>query len=264
MAEVLTDLDADLVGLCEVENLAVLEMLNNTYTDRNYSIIHYESPDERGIDNALLFDPMTFKVIDSEPIRINLPDGGATRDILYVTGQIGGQTVHIFVNHWPSHWGGTEKTIPLRAATAEQLKSRVQAIYKADRNANVLIMGDLNDDPEQPSIVTHLGATMEKEQVGQEGFILWNLMKDFYFPPGNGTYKFRGKATVLDHMVISPGLFDGRGLDMVNGSIGVLDMPKYRQQEGDYKDYPFRFWAGNNLLGGYSDHLAVFLTLEVK
>lgn len=264
LAEILADLNADLVGLCEVENRVVLKMLNEAFTGRNYSIVHYDSPDERGIDNALFYDPSRFRILESEAINIFLPDSGLTRDVLYIKGLAGGETLHVFVNHWPSHWGGTERTIPLRAATAQQVRGKVMEILDRDPPANIIVMGDLNDIPTEPSIVEHLGATMDREKVGSGKFILWNLMKEFHEPPGMGTYRYRGAAHVLDHMIVSPGLYDGEDLEMVPGSIGVLDRPKYRQQEGDYKDYPFRFWAGNQLLGGYSDHLAVFLTLERK
>jgi len=264
MAEVLQDLNADVIGFCEVENRAVLDMLNEEFSARNYSIIHYDSPDERGIDNALFYDPEVFQVIKSEPVQITLPDGGLTRDVLYILGQAGNEKLHLFVNHWPSHWGGTEQTIPLRAATARQVRQQVLNILNKDPEANIIVMGDLNDIPVEPSIVEHLGASMDREKVGTGNFILWNLMKDFHDPPGNGTYKYNDEARVLDQMIISPGLYDDRGLDLVSGSIGVLDMPKYRQHGGRFDDYPFRFWAGNRVLGGYSDHLAIFLEIELK
>ena len=111
-AEVLTDLNVDVLGLSEVENAIVLEDLNFAYKERNYKIIHFDSPDERGIDNALLYDPNYFKVITSRPIPNTLPGGDKTRDILYVKGSYADELIHLFVNHWPSNYGGREKSIP--------------------------------------------------------------------------------------------------------------------------------------------------------
>ncbi|MEC7901547.1 MAG: hypothetical protein VYE41_01175, partial [Candidatus Neomarinimicrobiota bacterium] len=118
-AEVLTDLNVDVLGLSEVENAMVLEDLNFAYKERNYKIIHFDSPDERGIDNALLYDPNYFKVISSKPIPNILPSGDKTRDILYVKGEYADELIHLFVTHWPSNYGGREKSIPKTAATAQ-------------------------------------------------------------------------------------------------------------------------------------------------
>ena len=113
-AEVLSDLNVDILGLCEVENKKVLQDLNKSYEAKNYSIVHYDSPDERGIDNALLYDKNKFTLISSKPIKNTLKGGDKTRDILYVEGKYKNNKLHIFVNHWPSNYGGREKAIPKR------------------------------------------------------------------------------------------------------------------------------------------------------
>ena len=125
-AEMLADLNADVVGLCEVENRFVLEEVNQAYTGRDYKIIHYESPDSRGIDNALLYDPSVFKVVDSRAIDNPLPNNVKTRDILYVKGEYGGEIIHLFVNHWPSNYGGRKKAI---SKTCLQLHIFLQRIF---------------------------------------------------------------------------------------------------------------------------------------
>ena len=104
--------------MCEVENLRVLEELNRAYQGRDYDIIHYDSPDNRGIDNALLYDKNKFSIISSKPIKNQLKTGN-TRDILHILGSYEGRELHIFVNHWPSNYGGKEKAIPKRTATAD-------------------------------------------------------------------------------------------------------------------------------------------------
>ena len=118
-AEVLRDLNVDVLGLSEVENAMVLEDLNFAYKERNYKIIHFDSPDERGIDNALLYDPNYFKVVSSKPIPNTLPSGDKTRDILYVKGLYADELIHLLLKHWRSNYGRREKTITKREATAQ-------------------------------------------------------------------------------------------------------------------------------------------------
>ncbi len=290
LAEVLADLDADLVGLAEIENRAVLEMLNRHYPGRDYSIIHYESPDERGIDVALLYDASCFKVIHSEPIKVELDN--PTRDILYVVGKYAGRKLHVFVNHWPSHYGGTEQTIPLRIKTAKTLRARVDEILTKNPAAEIIIVGDLNDAPTDPSVHAYLGSVLERPGLLQEHqkkepcseeqrakcggcpgqhdeeldqrVMLWNLMGPFEGRENGTTYKYRDENKNIDHIIVSPGLADERGLAIVDRSITIIDKPKYRQHTGRYDGYPFRFWAGDRLLGGYSDHMAVRVAIARK
>ena len=105
-SEVLSDLNVDILGLCEVENYKVLNDLNDSYKERDYEIIHYDSPDSRGIDNALFYDKNRFSIISSRAIENKLKNCGTTRDILYVLGEYNDARLHIFVNHWPSNYGG--------------------------------------------------------------------------------------------------------------------------------------------------------------
>ena len=261
MTEVLTDLNADVLGLCEVENRYVLDQLNLSYTQRDYSIIHFDSPDNRGIDVALMYDPTTFNVIYTKAIPVHLPEGKSTRDILYVKGYQDGKMLHIFINHWPSKYGGVEATIPLRAIAGNTLRKAVDSLLTTNPNTDIVIMGDLNDEPFEPSIVKHLGADLYRKQA-PSAFELVNLMTSVYDAPDQGTYMYRGKHNVIDHIIVSRGLFDNRGWTGTQADVSVLDKPKYRQQSGDFKDYPFRFWAGNKFLGGYSDHLPVMITLH--
>jgi len=251
-AEVLTDLNAAVVGLCEVENRFVLEELNNVYKDRDYKIIHYDSPDERGIDNALFYDPQSFKVISSRAINNTLPDGDKTRDILYVQGKYAGEIIHIFVNHWPSNWGGVEQSKPKRAATATLLVKEVRKITNEYPAAEIVLLGDFNEDPN----AEHVRSLMT---VG-----LTSLMKPLMGQEGIGTYVWDKQDHFYDQIIVSYGLQDGLGLNIAEQGVTILDLPKYRQQEGDYAHYPFRFWAGNRLLGGYSDHLAVKVEIVNK
>jgi len=244
-AEVLFDLNVDILGLCEVEHASVLKDLNKAYSVRDYAIIEYESPDERGIDNALMYDPKYFEVISSKPIPNTLPGGDKTRDILYVKGKYAGETVHIFVNHWPSNYGGRKEAIPKRAATAQLIVREILSILELDASAEIILLGDFNENPDEMNV-------QSLKTVG-----LSSLMEPMLGEANKGTYVYRGEDLFFDQIIIHESLKDQEGLVIVPGSIFILDQPKYRQQEGDYKHFPFRFWAGNKLLGGYSDHLAI-------
>ena len=250
--EVLTDLNVDILGLCEVENISVLSDLNNSYKGRDYKIIHFDSPDERGIDNALLYDQNKFSILVSKPIENKLGGNDKTRDILYVKGAFLDVTLHIFVNHWPSNYGGKERAIPKRKATAELLMKQIKTIQKNDKLAEIVLIGDFNEDPIDDNV-----KILEKL-----GFI--NQMSPMMGVRNKGTYVYRGKDYFYDQIIISEGLNTNQGLHFLKDSVFILDNPKYRQQDGKYKHYPFRFWAGNKLLGGYSDHLATRIVLRKK
>jgi len=151
-AEVLSDLNVDVLGICEVEHASVLEDLNSAYKEKDYKIIQYESPDERGIDNALMYDPKRFEVISSKPIPNTLPGGDKTRDILYVKGKYAGELIHLFVNHWPSNYGGREKAIPKRAATAQLIVREILSILSLDASSEIILVGDFNEDPDEMNV----------------------------------------------------------------------------------------------------------------
>ena len=250
--EVLTDLNADVVGLCEIENRSVLEDLNKAFLLKNYKIIHYESPDERGIDNALLYDPRKFEVVSSRAIPNILPNGDRTRDILYVNGKYANELIHLFVNHWPSNYGGRDKSIPKRAATAQLIVREVSDILSSDVDAEIILLGDFNEDPDEMNV-------QSLKVVG-----LSSLMEPMIGDPKKGTYIYRGKDLFFDQIIIHESLRDKSGLSIDPESVYILDLPKYRQHEGKYDHYTFRFWAGNRLLGGYSDHLAIRVSIIKK
>jgi len=251
-SEVLSDLNVDILGLCEVENFKVLNDLNDSYKKRDYEIIHYDSPDSRGIDNALFYDKNRFSVISSRAIENKLKNGGTTRDILYVLGEYSNTRLHIFVNHWPSNYGGKEKAIPKRTETAELIIEEIENILSVEKSAEIILIGDFNENPDDKNIMI-----LEK-------FGLTSLMKPMLGKPKVGTYVYRGEDSFLDQIIINEHLKDKEGLSIIEESVYILDLPKYRQQEGNYKHYPYRFWAGNKLLGGYSDHLAIKVKITHK
>ena len=264
LAEVISDLNVDILGLCEVENRKVLEMLNERYPEINYSIVHYESPDLRGIDTALLYNAKKFTVVDSYPIEIPIDDEDPSRDILYVKGTFYDATLHIYVNHWPSNYSGLERGTRRRSVAANILRKALDEILIEDENANIILMGDFNEDPLSVAVQNVLNSTIDSEEVAENIYQLWNPMVHIMGVENGGTYKYRGIDNVIDQFIVSKGLIDERGLELLQSSVKVLNKDKYRQQEGDFKDYPFRFWVGDNLLGGYSDHMAIHCKLYLK
>ena len=264
LKEIIEEIDADIFGLCEVENRKICELLNTELKDQHYQIIHYDSPDKRGIDNVLFYDPEIIDILETSPINIPLNKGSKTRDILYVKGRISGNDIHIFVNHWPSNYGGKSKAIPKRAKTAAILKSNVEKILDNDPWAEIIVMGDLNEEPTDVNVLGVLNSTLTYETAKYPSFNFFNLMSQHLGKEKTGTYVYRGDDLFYDQILISPGLLDSKGLTVESYSAHIHDKPKYRQQKGKYAHYPFRFWAGNRLLGGYSDHLAVYTKIIVK
>jgi len=264
LTEVLIDLDVDILGLCEVENMKVIQMLNNRYTQRDYSIIHYEGPDLRGIDVALMYDPEKFEVSSSEPINIPFGEESPTRDILHVEGKFMDQTLHLFVNHWPSNYSGLERGMVRRKVGAAVLREKIDEILLKDKNANIVLMGDFNEDPVAEAVKDVLISSINKGGINNGNNVLWNPMSHLMGVENGGTYKYRGVDNVIDQFMVSGALVDGRQLELKPKSVKVLKDPKYRQTDGDYRGYPFRFWVGDNLLGGYSDHMAIQCELVLK
>jgi len=264
IASVMEKVGADILGVCEVENRFVMEELNARVPSIEYQIVHYDSPDRRGIDVGLFYNPEKLWFVDSKKITVLLPSGKPTRDILYALLKFEDRLLHIFVNHWPSKYGGAEKTIPSRKAAARTLRKEVDRILKKDPAAEIVVMGDLNDEPVDPSVVEHLGAKMDRKKVDGSEAILWNVMERYHRNPRGSTYKYGGKDMVYDHLIVSPGLYDESGLSFVAESAHVFDAPEFRQHGGKYDGFPYRFWAGNKLLGGYSDHMLIYLKITAS
>ena len=264
LKEVIEEIDADIFGFCEIENREICELLNAHLHNQNYQIIHFDSPDKRGIDNVLFYDPDIIDILESFPINIPMNKGSTTRDILYVRGRISENDIHIFVNHWPSNYGGKSKAISKRAKTAAILKINVEEILKKDHQAEIIVMGDLNEDPTDVNVLGILNSTLSYETARYPSYNFFNLMSKHLGKEKTGTYVYRGDDLFYDQILVSPGLLDSKGLSVDSPSAHIHDKPKYRQQKGKYAHYPFRFWAGDRLLGGYSDHLAVYTKIIVK
>ncbi len=251
-----------LIGMCEVENVLVLNQLLETTPlhKMGYHFIHQESPDRRGIDVALLyqkdrFTPIGFRAI---PVVNEQDKYFKTRDILYVEGTIGIDTLHVFVNHWPSKYGGVMETISLRKLAAKTLKHAIASVVKENQKTNVLIMGDFNDAPDEESI-QFLISHSSKEKYENVKLIHPALQND---TNNRGSHKYQGNWELLDQIIVSESLNDGVGLNIKPQSFKVFDADFLLEEDEKYLGRkPNRTYVGYKYHDGFSDHLPVMIDL---
>ena len=251
----------EIIGLCEIENRKVLDDLVKTkpLSEGNYKIEQFESPDFRGIDCALLFRPDEFEVIKSSPVKVVFDDDltFTTRDILYVKGKTNnGEEFHIFVNHWPSRIGGLEQTEPKRVAVARLLKSKIDSVQNINPDANILVMGDMNDEPSNKSLSEVIQA--ESPEVANAALV--NLMYPIH-KNKQGSYNYRGNWNMLDNIIVSSNLLDKKGFQCKEMQ-GFVFHEKWMEYENKGEISPNRTYGGPNYYGGVSDHFPVFIQLK--
>ncbi len=254
----------DIIGVCEVENKKVLEDLVSSpnLNKFNYQIIHQNSPDKRGIDVALLYKTESFRIIDKKyfPLLIHDIDSGNrifTRDQLLVKGILNSDTLNIIVNHWPSRYGGTERSIPLRKAAAELNRHIIDSLLEQNIHSKIITMGDLNDNPTDVSISKYL---LKEDKKLSQSYTLHNTMTDIY-KSGKGTLYYRGEWDLFDQIIISDPLLQGSSGLSLDTTI-IYNKPFLIQQDGKYKGYLLRTFGGKTYLKGYSDHLPVYIILN--
>ncbi|MCF7798160.1 MAG: endonuclease/exonuclease/phosphatase family protein [Lentisphaeria bacterium] len=254
------DRGPDILGLAEVEHRGLTEALVRGHLRRNYKVIQQDSPDERGIDCALLYDPEVIQLKRYQFIPIPLPNNDKTREIVEGEFDVDGNSLFVFINHWPSRWGGTAETDPKRRLAAATLRERIDLILKTNPAADILIMGDLNDYPDNGSVLEVLAAKPTPNALipGE----LYNSTWPIFEAQGQGTYMYRGEWNVIDHVIVSQGLLDKEHFVWMPGSTDRFLQPYQLQRSGKYAGYPFRMYAGGKYLGGYSDHLPVFCKIR--
>ena len=273
IARVIRDLGGDtlpaLVGLCEVENRKTLDDLlgKTSLKGVDYRVVHRESPDSRGIDVALLYREGYFQLTGSHFFTIRFPfdPDVTTRDILYACGVLGGKdTLHVFVNHWPSRSGGEIESRPRRVWVAEAVRYRVDSILRINPAAQILITGDFNDEPADLSVVSGLNALLSAE-VPQPGKLYDLTMGLKHSSPG-GTYKYKGSWNLLDHMVVSGTVLDtARLLYSRPSGLHVFQAPYLLEADKtNLGEQPLRTYLGNFYQGGYSDHLPIYLDIHYR
>ena len=264
LAKVLTAISEDdlpeVIGVCEVENRQVVEYLFKTDSlgKAKFKVIHEDSPDKRGIDVALAYNSEVLSELHHEKIRYSFvfePET-TTRDILYAKLLSGSDTLHFFVNHWPSRRGGEEASEPKRLKAATMLRTKIDSILLKDKNAKIIAMGDFNDYPNNRSMTE----IMNCEPGANQG--LTNLTYNFH-ESGLGTYNYKGEWGMLDQFIVSDGLlFSAEGFATSDSSATIFkeDWLLYFPENGG-EPSPSRTYGGPNYYGGYSDHLPIRLTL---
>lgn len=251
------------IGLSEIENRLVLESLL-TFTPLKklgYEIIHHESPDSRGIEVAFLYRKELFTPQFYQTIPINNGKNGElkTREILYVKGLLGTDTVHFFINHWPSKFGGISVSKPLRKLAASTLKTKTDSLFRENQQNNIVIMGDFNDTPFDNSISVILGAKPLKEPIPKQ---LYNLAYPLA-KQGRGTNKFRTKWDMIDQFIVSSNLITGKGLHCAPASFSIFAPPFLLEKDkNNLGDKLNRTYIGYTYHGGFSDHLPIILELS--
>ncbi len=262
-----TDISPDglaLFGVAEIENESVLRDLSRQpkLRDRNYQPVHFNSPDLRGIDVGLMYNPKYFKVLYKESLCVPLKDKDGqpyfTRDILYVCGLFNGDTIHVFVNHWPSRRGGEEVSAPGRALAASVAKAKIDSVMNTNADAKVILMGDLNDDPVSPSVTKVLKATGDKGKVKVSG--LYNPWVDYY-KNGIGTLAYNDAWNLFDQIIVSEAFLSREQKGYFLHKAMIFKKEFMLQSSGRYKGYPKRTYDFGVYMGGYSDHFPTYLVL---
>ncbi len=256
-----------LLGVAEIENDTVLNDLvhHPLLTHRKYQQVHFDSKDVRGIDVALLYHPKFFIPEKAETLFVQLPGNSKeayfTRDILYVKGMLAGEEVHIYVNHWPSRRGGEVRSSPAREAAAIVCIKHVTDVLKKEPHAKIIIMGDLNDDPDSPSIT---GVLKAKEKITDtRSGELFNPWAELY-ASGIGTLANRDSWGLFDQIILSHAWLNRQQEGLFYHQQGIFNRGFMRENAGRYKGYPMRTWDGNTYRGGYSDHFPTYIVLLKK
>lgn len=260
----------DLLGVCEVENQVVLDkMINKFLPDLEYKTAYLESPDNRGIDNGLIYKSEKFKLLNVQADTVHLSDGWPTR-LIFGANLLTDENIKftVFVNHWPSRRGGQELSEPNRIAAAQTLRYAVDRIFQTDSQANIFIIGDFNDDPVNISILESLKANPIKcDSVKTEleiypGKELFNLSYESY-AEGNGSYKYKATWNMLDQIIVSGSVMVGKDFNYICNSFEVFSPGIIVTRSGKYAGTPFPTYGSRRYLGGYSDHFPVISKFKI-
>ena len=258
-----------IIGVAEIENRGVLEDLiaQESLRDKHYDIVHYDSPDRRGIDCAILYQPEVYKVFSSGARAVEIPNEPwiKTRDVVYASGLLDGEIVHVLVGHWPSRSGGEAVSLHRRMAAAKTMRSVADSLYTLFPGSKVIMMGDFNDDPISPSVREGLGVKNHPEQTKPADY--YTPMLQLY-NKGMGTLAYRDVWNLFDIIAVNGELIgskpttwqlyrDPETTDMAF----IFKQPFMIQQSGQYKGYTLRTFVGGQWQGGYSDHFPVYVYL---
>jgi predicted extracellular nuclease len=256
----------DVLGLCEVENLAVVKLLAReaAVAGRQYGVVHMDSPSGRGIDCAIVYDTTRLRLVSAGFHGVGKPaavpfEPLTTRFVVEAQFDAQGKRLTVFMNHWPSRANPAAE----RAAAAKAVRARLDQLLAADPDADVLVMGDLNDHPNDPSVKDELKTTADP--VLATGSTFLNTMAAVAQLPGRGTYVFNNQWETIDHMIVSPGLQNATGFRWKPGSTTEVRFPEQIFTPGNPAmiPRPNRSYTGNTYHEtGISDHLPVVCVLE--
>lgn len=269
MSEVISKVGKDyspdgvaILGLSEIENRQVIEDLIKmpALIDFGYQIVHYDSPDRRGVDVGLIYQKKYFEVTNStsNQLRIEDMDEFYTRDQLVVSGKLLGDPIHFIVNHWPSRYGGEKRSRPLRNAAAVLSRQLVDSLLAIDPDAKIILMGDLNDNPNNESVKDIMRAKGDISKLAAGD--LYNPMYAMY-KKGIGSNAYRDTWSLFDQTLLSQGLLGEEYSTFTFYKAHIFNKGFLIQKDGRYKGYPYRSFAAGTWQGGYSDHFPVYVVL---
>lgn len=270
MARVVADIGLDgakntpaILGVCEIENREVLVDLVNDplLLAKDYGIIHYDSPDARSIDVAMIYQKALFQPISTSSHELKIYDDQTrkrvfTRNQLLVTGKLDGDLIHVIVNHWPSRSGGEARSRSKREGAAALTKRLVDSLQADDPYAKVFIMGDLNDNPNNTSVKNVLKAEANKEKVEIKG--IYNPYENFY-KEGLGTTAYRDAWSLFDQILMTKPLIEKDYSTYQFHKAFIYNKLYLATKRGRWKGYPFRSFSDGGFSDGFSDHFPVYV-----
>ncbi|HZJ35654.1 MAG TPA: endonuclease/exonuclease/phosphatase family protein [Gillisia sp.] len=254
------------IGLCEIENLKVLEDLISQpqLLKQNYGIVHFDSPDRRGVDVALLYQKDLFIPLNSRSHRLliyeldNPSKRVFTRDQLVVSGLFEGETMHFIVNHWPSRSGGEARSSYKRERAAQLNRRIIDSLHQINPYAKIITLGDFNDDPTNKSIKKVLNTQSNKEKTGPKE--LFNPMEKM-IKQGMGTLAYRDGWNLFDQIILSQTFLNNDYQTYQFYKAGIFNPVYLITPTGQFRGYPFRSYDYGGYTGGYSDHFPVYVYL---
>lgn len=239
-----------ILGLCEIENEAVVQDVVNAGSLKNtHSIVHFESLDQRGIDNAIIYDKTVLTLVQSGIIRFDMPEPfSPSRDIVWAKFSRGNDTILAMVNHWPSRYGGQVESEPKRLVASTAASAFIDSVLNQNKKMNLIFMGDLNDYPDNKSVqlITESLKPVITEKSGIYG----------------GSHNYRGEWGVLDHMMVSKAFLKKK--TKVKKKTAEIYTPEFLLTEYKGNIVPNRMYGGRKYLGGYSDHMPIVIEVKMK
>ncbi|WP_353779205.1 endonuclease/exonuclease/phosphatase family protein [Winogradskyella sp. 3972H.M.0a.05] len=271
MARVVADIGADvaknspaILGVCEIENRQVLVDLVNhpLLLPKDYGIVHYDSPDARGIDVGLIYQKALFRPINTSKHELKIFDDISrkrifTRDQLLVSGLLDGDLIHIIVNHWSSRSGGEARSRSKRVGAAKLTKRIIDSLQSDDPYAKIFVMGDLNDNPTNDSVKEVLKAENKREKVELKG--IYNPYENMFKKEGLGTTAWRDAWSLFDQILVTKPLLEKDFSSYRYYKANIFNKTYLSNKRGRWKGYPKRSFADGGFTGGFSDHFPVYV-----